>query len=117
MSDAHRSFRQVPIGATVPQAVTVGIESDGAAGHKAAVWWAAVGEVDADEAAFIEVAAALDAAEAARVLHGFTEVVVVLQDGVRWQVGWGELRPISGAGLSEQESYQLAAGLEAETDA
>lgn len=127
MNDVHRSFRQVPVGATVPQAVTVGIESDGGAGHKAAVWWDAVADVDADEAEFIDVAAALDAAEGARALHGFSEVVVTLQDGVKWQAGWGELRPlhrgnepvgdISGVGLSEEESFELAADIEAERDA
>lgn len=127
MNDAHRSFRQVPVAARTPQAVTVGIESDGAAGHKAAVWWEAVADVDADAAEFIDVAAALDAAEGARALHGFSEVVVTLQDGVKWQSGWGELRPIktgneplgdiSGAGLSEEESFELAADIEAERDA
>ena len=127
MSDINRSFRQVPVGATVPQAVTVGIESDGAVGHKAAIWWDAVGDVDADEAAFIDVAAALDAAEGARVLHGFAEVVVTLQDGVSWQDGWGELRPIassnepigdvSDAGLSDGEAFDLAAGIETQSDA
>lgn len=127
MTDINRSFRQVPVGASVAQAVTVGIESDGSSGHKAAIWWDAVGDVDADEAAFIDVAAALDAAEGARVLHGFSEVVVTLQDGVKWQDGWGELRPlpisnepigdVSDTGLSEGEAFDLAAGLETESDA
>ena len=127
MTDISRSFRQVPVGASVPQAVTVGIEKDGATGHKAAIWWDAVGDVDADEAAFIDVAAALDAAEGARVLHGFAEVVVTLQDGVAWQAGWGELRPLPGGnepignvaavGLSDDEAFDLAAGIETQSDA
>ena len=127
MNDISRSFRQVPIGTSVPNAVTVGIESDGTAGYKAAVWWDAVGDVDADEADFIGVAAALDAAEGARVLHGFAEIVVTLQEGVVWQEGWGHLQPIasgnepigdvSGAGLSDEEAFDLAAGLETQSDA
>ncbi|MEO9299319.1 hypothetical protein [Devosia alba] len=127
MKDANRSFRQVPVGAATPQSVTVGIDSDGAAGHKAAVWWEAVADVDADKTDFIDVAAALDAAEGARALHGFSEVVVMLQDGVKWQSGWGELRAlktdneplgdVSGVGLSDAESFELAADIEAERDA
>jgi hypothetical protein len=127
MNDAKRVFRQVPSGARVPQAVMVGIERDGGAGHKAAVWWEAVADVDAGAAEFIDVAAALDAAEGARAQHGFSEVVVSLQDGVKWQSGWGELRPmksgnepygdISGVGLSDDESFELAADIEAERDA
>ena len=127
MADINRSFRQVPVGTTIPQAVTVGIESDGAAGHKAAIWWDSLGDVDADEVSFIDVAAALDAAEGARVLHGFSEVVVILQEGVHWQDGWGELRPlqtgneplgdVSDVGLSEGEAFDLAAGIETQSDA
>ena len=105
----------------------MGIDSDGAAGHKAAVWWEAVSDVDADKTDFIDVAAALDAAEGARALHGFSEVVVILQDGVKWQSGWGELRAlktgneplgdVSGVELTDAESFELAADIEAERDA
>lgn len=125
MNDARRSFREVPVGAAAPQAIIVEIMSDGGAGHKAAVWGDDRGGVEKSE--FIDVAAALDAADAARTSHGFNEVVVMLQDGVRWQPGWGELRPlergnepvgdVSDTDLSHDETYELAAGIEAERDA
>lgn len=127
MNETRKSYRQVAVGSKNALAVAVGIERDDAGGHKAAVWWESIADVDGDEAEFGDVAAAFDAAEAARELHGFHEVVVVLQDGIDWQDGWGELRrgpiakepigDISGAGLSSDESYALAAGIEAERDA
>jgi hypothetical protein len=91
------------------------------------VWWEARGDVDADEAEYSDVREALAAAEAARTLHGFGEVVVALQDGLSWQGEWGELRnpprsrepvgDVSQTDLSEDEVFELAAGIEAERDA
>lgn len=118
------TYRQVKVGETTPDAVTVGIEADGAGGHRAAVWWDAIGDVDADEAEFDDVGAAICAAEAARELHGFGEVVVALQDGLAWNAAWGQLgggrEPIGNieqTDLSDDEAYELAAGIEAERDA
>lgn len=118
------SYRQVKVGETTPDAVTVGIEADGEGGHKAAIWWDAIRDVDADEAEFDDVPAAISAAEAARELHGFAEVVVALQDGLAWQGEWGQLARgrepignIEGTDLSDAEAYELAAGIEAERDA
>ena len=117
-------YRQVMVGETTPDAVTVGIESDDAGGHKAAVWWDAIRDVDADEAEYADVPSAISAAEAARELHGFSEVVVALQDGVSWNGDWGQLaggrEPIGNIAqtdLSSDEAYELAAGIEAERDA
>lgn len=115
MTDERRQYRQVGIGETTSDAVTVGIEANDSGGYRAAVWWDAVGDVDADEAEFDDVPAALEAAEAARSLHGFAEVVVALQTGVAWLPVWGRLS--DGAALSEDEAYDLAAGIEAERDA
>ena len=127
MNETRKSYRQVAVGIKTPLAVAIGIERDGTGGYKAAVWWESVADIDGDEAEFADVAAAFDAAEAARELHGFHEVVVVLQEGVDWQEGWGELRAgpiarepigdVSGTGLSSDETYALAAGIEAERDA
>lgn len=75
--DAERKYRLVDIGADMPDAVTVGIEPGGEA---AAVWWPSRGDVDADEMDFDSVATAFTAAEAARELHGFSEVVVAIAD-------------------------------------
>ena len=120
-------YRQVAVGAATPDAVTVGIEADTNGQVKAAVWWEAQGDVDADEAEYSDVAEALAAAEAARALHGLAEVVVALQAGMGWRPEWGELLPdprdrepvgdVSEAGLSDDEAYGLAAGIEAERDA
>ena len=127
-------YRQVGIGETHLEAVTVGIETSVHGGLKAAVWWEAVGDVDADEAEFDDVPAALAAAEAARELHGLREVVIALQDGVSWDPAWGVLdgqsqessgqsqgkEPIgdvSQTDLSSDEAFSLAAGIEAESDA
>ncbi|SEQ31144.1 hypothetical protein SAMN05428969_2671 [Devosia sp. YR412] len=107
------SYRQVAIGEATPDAVTVGIEKDAAGAIKAAVWWDAVGDVDADEAEFTDVPEALAAAEASRALHGFGAVVIALQDGVEWQPAWGTLAN----GLTDDEAYELAAGIETESDA
>ena len=115
MTEMGQTYRQVAVGETVPNAVTVGIETDADGALKAAVWWDAVGDVDADEAEYDDVAMALAAAEGARALHGFSEVVVTLQEGVTWRPQWGVLG--GDAALTDAESYQLAAGIEAERDA
>jgi|GEM_PF-1579125 hypothetical protein len=127
MDETRKSYRQVAVGSKNPLAVTVGIESDGHGGHKAAVWWESVADIDGDEAEYPDVPTAFAAAEAARALHRFHEVVVVLQEGIEWDESWGGLHSapinnepigdISAAGLSPDESYTLAAGIEAERDA
>lgn len=118
-----KSYRSVPIGETSADAVTVGIEQ-GAAGPKAAVWWQSKGDVDADEAEFGSVPEALEAAEAARALHGFSEVVVVIADPTLWDRQWGELRTdrepigqVAATDLTSDETETLAFGIEAERDA
>ena len=119
-------YRLVEVGSSNPDAVTVGIETapDGTA--KAAVWWESKGDVDADEVEFTNVAEAMDAAEASRALHGFSEVVVVLARPDLWDQQWGALKPltaeepmgdISAVDLSPDEAYDLAAAVEAERDA
>lgn len=127
MDETRKSYRLVEVGSKNPLAVTVGIEQDDQGGYKAAVWWESVADIDGDEAEYADVPTAFAAAEAARALHRFHEVVVVLQDGVDWQDDWGTLgaaptgnEPIGdirGAGLSPEESYALAAGIEAQRDA
>ena len=127
MEQQRSTYRQIPVGEMTPDAVTVGIEKDAAGATRAAVWWEARGDVDADEAEYQDVGEALAAAEAARTLHGFREVVVALQDGVAWESGWGELKvdgrsrepigDVSQTDLSEDETFELAAGIEAERDA
>lgn len=121
------TYRLVPIGQPSPDAVTVGIElaEDGA--RKAAVWWESKGDIDADEAEYDDVHAALAAAEAARALHGFDEVVVVLARPELWDSKWGQLRlpdiakePIGDVrttDLTTREAYALAVGIEEERDA
>ena len=127
MSEHQTSYRQVAVGQATPDAVTVGIEAGPDGQPKAAVWWDAKGDVDGDEAEYASVTEAFAAAEAARALHGFSEVVVALQDGLSWLPGWGELRTnhrdkeplgdVRGTDLSSAETQELAAGLEAESDA
>lgn len=118
--DAERKYRLVDIGAAVPDAVTVGIEPGGEA---AAIWWPSRGDVDADEMDFDSVAAAFTAAEAARELHGFSEVVVALADRSEWRAEWGQLigrEPIGdlrGTDLDEDEAFAIATDIEAERDA
>jgi len=126
MDETRKSYRQVAVASKNPLAVTVGVER-AAAGYKAAVWWESVADIDGDEAEYADVPTAFAAAEAARALHRFHEVVVVLQEDVDWNESWGDLRSapidnepignISAAGLSPDESYTLAAGIEAERDA
>lgn len=126
MTSSEAVYRRVPVGSSNPEAVTVGIESqDGRL--KAAVWWDSKGDVDADEAEYDEVPAALEAAEAARALHGFEAVVIVLGDPQLWQPAWGRLdsaersrEPIGdvrNTDLSDDEAFSLARGIEAERDA
>ena len=118
--DAERKYRLVDVGTDVPDAVTVGIEPGGEA---AAIWWPSTGDVDADEMDFESVAEAFTAAEAARELHGFSEVVVALADRSDWRAEWGQLigkEPIGdlrGTDLNEDEAFAIASGIEAERDA
>lgn len=121
------SYRLVQIGQSSPDAVTVGIEMGADGRRKAAVWWEARGDVDADEAEYDDVTAALAAAEAARELHGFSEVVVVLSQPDLWDSQWGTLRlpdiakepigDVQQTDLTSRETYELAAGIEEERDA
>jgi hypothetical protein len=127
LAQDQSTYRQVAVGEVVPDAVTVGLERNTSGMLKAAVWWDARGDVDADEAEYSDIGEALAAAEAARTLHGFSEVVVALQDGLSWQSEWGELRSdprsrepignVSETDLSSEETFELAAGIEAERDA
>ena len=126
MTSSERHYRRVPLGSTNPGAVTVGIESGEDGRPRGAVWWESKGDIDADEAEYDSVDAAFEAAEAARALHGFGEVVVVLADGVAWQDQWGSLGEdrnrepvgdISDVDLSEREAFDLAQGIEEERDA
>lgn len=122
------TYRQVAVGTESPDAVTVGIEKAADGTLKAAVWWESKGDVDADEAEYGSVEDALAAADAARALHGFDEVVVALQSDDLWQGGWGILtqgagraaEPVGdlrGTDLSSDEAYELASDIEAERDA
>jgi hypothetical protein len=120
-------FRQIAVGENVDDAVTVGIEAGPDGKLAAAVWWPATGDIDADEAQYADVAEALNAAEAARTLHGFREVVVCLQSPQLWDKAWGDLRPtgtapepigdISQTDLTSSEALNLARDIEAERDA
>lgn len=122
-----KSYRLVPIGEQSPDAVTVGIELAPDGRRKAAVWWEARGDIDADEVEYDDVGDALAAAEAARALHGFAEVVIVLSSRDLWDDHWGQLRlpdvarepigDISQTDLTSRESYALAMGIEEERDA
>lgn len=123
---AIRNYRLVAVGETMLNAVTVGIELDADRRIKAAVWWESKGDVDADEAEFSSVAEALNAAEAARALHSFDEVVVVLARPELWNADWGVLKSaldaepmgtVEAAGLTSDEAYGLASAIEAERDA
>ena len=120
-------YRLVPVGERSPHAVTVGIEPGPEGGLKAAVWWESTGDIDADEAEYDNVPAALAAAEAARALHGFHDVVIVLARPELWDPQWGELQTpgiarepigdVQATDLSSGEVFALAAGIEAERDA
>lgn len=109
------TYRKIAVGEDAGDAVTVGIEKHDDGAVRAAVWWPSRGDVDADEADYESVEEALTAAEAARALHGFEEVVVTLQHDDLWQPEWGTLE--DGVALSEDESYELARAMEASRDA
>jgi hypothetical protein len=118
------TYRRVPIGADIDDAVTVGIEQREDGSTTAAVWWPSRGDVDADEAEYQNVEEALAAAHAAQALHGFAEVVVMLQNDSLWSPQWGSLATgkepfgrIDQVDLSDRESYDLAAGIEENRDA
>ncbi len=127
MTSSERRFRRVGLGSTNADAVTVGIETGTEGRPRAAVWWESKGDIDADEAEFDDVAAAFEAAEAAQRLHGFSEIVVVLAEGVTWQPAWGALddgdrnrEPIGDVrqvDLTDREAFHLALGIEEERDA
>lgn len=112
------TYRQIAIGEDAPDAVTLGIERDETGAVRAAVWWPSRGDVDADEAAYPSVPEALAAAQAARQLHGFSEVVVTLQSADLWQDDWGQLqRSAEASNLSSDEVFELARATEASRDA
>lgn len=125
--DRSANYRLVPIGQQSPDAVTVGIELAENGTPRAAVWWEAQGDIDADEAEYDDVTEALAAAEAARALHGLDEVVVVLSRPDLWDSQWGQLRlpdiarepigDVQETDLTSREAYELAAGIEEERDA
>jgi hypothetical protein len=110
-----QSYRQIAIGEDAPHAVTVGIERSPEGGLLAAVWWPAHDDVDADEADYPSVPEAFAAAEAAKELHGFSEVVVTLQSDDLWDPAWGEIQ--SANTLNDRESFELAYATEAMRDA
>jgi hypothetical protein len=108
-------FRKIAVGEDAPDAVTIGIERDAEGRTHAAVWWPSKGDVDADEASYDTVEEAIEAAEAAKALHGFSEVVVTLQSDDLWRDEWGSLG--TGIALSEDEEFELARATEASRDA
>jgi hypothetical protein len=108
-------YRRIEVGETAPDAVTVGIEKDAEGALRAAVWWPAHGDIDADEAEYPSVPEALAAAHAAQELHGFAEVLVTLQSDDLWDAQWGELRLPNH--LDDAESFELARATEAMRDA
>lgn len=110
-----KSYRQIAIGTTAPDAVTVGIERDAAGNVVAAVWWPSRGDVDADETLYPSVAEAFEAAHHVMELHGFEEIVVTLQSDDLWQPEWGHVQ--SSVTLSDDEAYELARATEASRDA
>ena len=119
------SYRRVAIDAPAENVVTVGIEAAEDGTPMAAVWWNAKAGVEAGEEEYHVVTEALAAAEAARQLHDFDEVVVVLQHEGLWDSTWGTLigasrEPIGNieaTDLSSDEAFNLAKGIEAERDA
>jgi len=111
-----KRYRRIAIGEDAPDAVTVGIERSPEGGILASVWWPSHGDVDADEASYPSVEEAFAAAEAAKALHGFSEIVVMLQSDDLWRREWGELST-ERLVLSEEESFELARAMEASRDA
>lgn len=110
-----QKYRKVGIGEDIADAVTVGIERNADDKVIGVVWWPSHGDVDADEATYPSVEEAFAAAEAARQLHGFSEIVVTLQNDDLWDQNWGTLG--DGIALSESESLELARATEAMRDA
>ena len=55
MSEHQSGYRQIAVGQATPDAVTVGIEAGPDGQPKAAVWWEAKGDIDADEAEYANV--------------------------------------------------------------
>lgn len=113
-------FERVKIGEGVLDAVTVGIERDADGAVRAAVWWPSHGDVDADEAQYDTVEEALEAARAAKALHRFSRIVVMLQSDDLWRSQWGQLSIDTSEAadhLSEAESFELARATEASRDA
>lgn len=109
-------FRKIALGQKSPDAVTVGIERGADGQTMASVWWPSRGDVDADEARYADVAEALEAAQAAKTLYGFSEVVVMLQSEGLWRAEWGTLQT-EGNRLTDAESFELARATEASRDA
>lgn len=109
------AYRKIAVGDDAGDAVTVGIEENTEGRVIAAGWWPSRGDVDADEADYDSVEEALKAAEAAKALHGFPEVVVTLQRDDLWQSDWGALN--DGVALNDDESFELARAMEASRDA
>lgn len=111
-----RQFRKIALGQKMPDAVTVGIERGVDGQPVASVWWPARGDVEAGEARYSAVPEALEAALAAKTLHGFSGVAIMLQSDDLWRRDWGQLLP-EGNRLTEAESYELARATEASRDA
>lgn len=111
-----KTFRRIGIGEDAGDAVTVGIERGPDGTLRGAVWWPSRGDVDPDEASYETVDEAMAAAEAAQTLHGFPEVVVMLQSDDLWSHRWGRLLPV-GMTLSQDEAFELARATEASRDA
>jgi len=109
------AYRKIGVGEDAGDAVTVGIERHEDGRLAAAVWWPSRGDIDADEVDYDSVEEALTAAEAAKALHGFPEVVVALQHDDLWQAQWGTLK--DGVVLDDAESFELARATEASRDA
>ncbi|WIY52014.1 hypothetical protein O9Z70_11040 [Devosia sp. YIM 151766] len=109
-------YRQIEIGEDAPDAVTVGIERGENGSPIASIWWPARPDADADEAMCNSVEEALEKAEAARELYGFSEIVIALQSSDLWQPAWGELGPAP-LRLNEAEALELARATEASRDA
>lgn len=109
-------YRRIAIGEDAPDAVTVAIERRPGGVVGAAVWWPAKGDIDGDEAMYDSVPDAFSAAENARALHGFSEIVVTLQEDSLWQPAWGTLEA-QGPSLNEDELFELARATEASRDA
>lgn len=110
-----QNYRRIAIGEDAPNAVTVGVERLPQGNILASVWWPSTGDVDGDEVSYDSVPEALAAAEAAKALHGFAEIVVTLQNDDLWDSVWGDIDPQ--AALTEDEIFELARATEAMRDA